>query len=224
MGTEPTEYVPTPAPEAIPEIANRILEAAIELFARKGYAGTSVREIVQEAEVTNPMLYYYFDSKEGLFQFLTDLLQREFARQLADAIESGDDLHDKLVGVVDVHLSGLRERPNVLRFVYSTLFGAEGSAPKHELYRTHDEVIGSIVELFESETRKGNFVPTRGFDLRWSAMQLLGIVNSHSMRVVKELELLPEEDREAWIEAQAGPETAATIVRFFLHGAGGVKG
>ena len=45
----------------------RLLETATELFAEKGYAGASVREIVEKAGVSKPVLYYYFKSKEGLF-------------------------------------------------------------------------------------------------------------------------------------------------------------
>jgi len=38
----------------------RLLETAIGMFAEKGYAGTSVREIVEQAGVSKPVLYYYF--------------------------------------------------------------------------------------------------------------------------------------------------------------------
>lgn len=44
----------------------RILLAAARLFANRGYAGTSVREIVAMAGVTKPTLYYYFKNKDDL--------------------------------------------------------------------------------------------------------------------------------------------------------------
>ena len=50
-----------------PNARQRLLEMATKLFAEKGYAGTSVREIVDRAGVSKPVLYYYFKSKEGLF-------------------------------------------------------------------------------------------------------------------------------------------------------------
>ncbi len=53
--------------ELEPNARQRLLETATELFAEKGYAGTSVREIVDRAGVSKPVLYYYFKSKEGLF-------------------------------------------------------------------------------------------------------------------------------------------------------------
>ncbi len=45
----------------------KLLSVARELFARKGYMGTTVREIVAAAGVTKPVLYYYFHSKEGIY-------------------------------------------------------------------------------------------------------------------------------------------------------------
>ena len=45
----------------------RLLDAAAELFNGKGYAATTVREIVKAAGVTKPVLYYYFKNKEGIF-------------------------------------------------------------------------------------------------------------------------------------------------------------
>ncbi len=48
-------------------VRQRLLAGAAELFARKGYDATTVREIVQAAGVTKPALYYYFQNKEGIY-------------------------------------------------------------------------------------------------------------------------------------------------------------
>ena len=45
----------------------RLLQAAMHLFASKGYAAASVRDIVNAAGVTAPSLYHHFGNKEGLF-------------------------------------------------------------------------------------------------------------------------------------------------------------
>lgn len=44
----------------------RILETAIEIFARDGYEGASTRKLAEEAGVNLPAIQYYFGSKEGL--------------------------------------------------------------------------------------------------------------------------------------------------------------
>ena len=46
---------------------DRILDAAYEAFAEKGYNGTSLNEIASKIGVTRPALYYHFPSKEELF-------------------------------------------------------------------------------------------------------------------------------------------------------------
>jgi len=57
-----------------------LLSAARELFARKGYSGTSVREIGAAAGVTKPVLYYYFRNKEGIYH---ELFREPFANLAA---------------------------------------------------------------------------------------------------------------------------------------------
>ncbi len=46
----------------------RILQAASKLFAAKGFANVSMRDICKESETTAPAIYYYFGSKRGLFE------------------------------------------------------------------------------------------------------------------------------------------------------------
>ncbi|MFD5625851.1 MULTISPECIES: TetR family transcriptional regulator [unclassified Streptomyces] len=46
----------------------RILAAALQLFAAKGYSGASMRKIAEQAEVDPALIHHFFDSKDGLFQ------------------------------------------------------------------------------------------------------------------------------------------------------------
>ena len=50
----------------------QLLHAALKSFAERGYAATSVQEIVDAARVSKPALYYYFTDKADLFQALVD--------------------------------------------------------------------------------------------------------------------------------------------------------
>ncbi len=58
-----------PSPELATgsDLRRRILSEATRLFALKGYAATSVREVVEASGCTKPALYYYFRNKEALF-------------------------------------------------------------------------------------------------------------------------------------------------------------
>ena len=55
---------------------DRLLAAAAEFFSRKGYSATTTREIVASAGVTKPVLYYYFQNKEGIY---LELMRRAMA-------------------------------------------------------------------------------------------------------------------------------------------------
>ncbi len=58
-------------------VRQRLLSCATQLFTRKGYTATTVREIVEAAGVTKPVLYYYFRNKEGIY---LELIRGAFAK------------------------------------------------------------------------------------------------------------------------------------------------
>lgn len=58
----------------------KLIESALSLFAKKGYDAASIREIIEDAGVTRPVLYYYFKNKEDLFCHLVEInFERAYA-------------------------------------------------------------------------------------------------------------------------------------------------
>ena len=53
------------------------LDAAQHLFAEKGFAGTSMRDIAALSGVSQPLIHYHFGSKEGLYRAVKERLGRE---------------------------------------------------------------------------------------------------------------------------------------------------
>ena len=74
-----------------------LLESGIALFAEKGYASTSVREIVEGAGVTKPVLYYYFKSKEGMFHAILNWAHDQLEIMLADVLQFPGTAFDRFV-------------------------------------------------------------------------------------------------------------------------------
>src|SRR3954463_5206164 len=58
--------VPGPAEGGLRE--EQLVTIAANLFAQKGYEGTSLRDIAEQAGITKAALYYWFPEKEALFQ------------------------------------------------------------------------------------------------------------------------------------------------------------
>ncbi|MBL8034497.1 MAG: TetR/AcrR family transcriptional regulator [Leptospiraceae bacterium] len=66
------------------KILNRqqILEAAKTLFAEKGFEATNVRDIINESNLSPGTFYNYFQSKEEIFEVLTDEIIKEVRTQI----------------------------------------------------------------------------------------------------------------------------------------------
>src|SRR5207237_3477281 len=74
-------------PEGESFAREKILEAAEMAFAEHGYTGTSLREIVKRAHVTQALVTYYFGSKEALFKEVFLRRGREMASRRLVALK-----------------------------------------------------------------------------------------------------------------------------------------
>ncbi|MEP6719965.1 MAG: TetR/AcrR family transcriptional regulator [Variovorax sp.] len=76
MATSRTARAKASGGTAVEDRPTQLIEIASRLFAAHGYAGTSLRDIAQEANVTKAALYYHFPNKEALYeQIVVDNLQ-----------------------------------------------------------------------------------------------------------------------------------------------------
>lgn len=66
---------------------NRILDAALDVFARKGYYDTKLDEIVAESTTSKGSIYFHFPNKEQLFLALVDQFADLLERRVAEAIQ-----------------------------------------------------------------------------------------------------------------------------------------
>jgi AcrR family transcriptional regulator len=83
------------------ETRERILDSALELFRKKGFDETTMRDIAAEAGVATGAAYYYFRSKEELVMAFY-VRTAEEARQLwPEIIGRGGDLRKRLRAIID---------------------------------------------------------------------------------------------------------------------------
>jgi len=64
----------------------QLLDAALSIIARDGYAGVSIEAIAREADVTRPVVYGVFDGLSSLLYALLDRQERRALRQLREAM------------------------------------------------------------------------------------------------------------------------------------------
>jgi AcrR family transcriptional regulator len=92
-----------------------ILDAAVRVFARKGYHTCRVGDIAEEAGVAHGLLYHYFRSKEELLETIF----RETWRDVLDAVrsveETDESARDRLAGIAKLLLRAWRRDPDLVR-------------------------------------------------------------------------------------------------------------
>lgn len=82
----------------------RILRAAIEVFANKGFFAARMNDVAKAAEVADGTLYLYFEGKEHLLQSVFDDVLGRFIDILQQELEGLDDPVEKLRVMVRLHL------------------------------------------------------------------------------------------------------------------------
>lgn len=73
------------------ETKQRLLDAALAVFARRGYDGASTREIAQQAGVALAALPYHFKTKDALWRAAADSIFARLRRAFADGPLGADD-------------------------------------------------------------------------------------------------------------------------------------
>lgn len=81
-----------------------ILRRAADLFRRRGFFGSGMREIADAASMTPGALYYYFESKEDLLYACQELTLRRLLRTANEIVASNSQPNDKLRALVLAHL------------------------------------------------------------------------------------------------------------------------
>lgn len=141
------------------ESRNHILDAALNLFAQKGYAATTVREIVDAAGITAPSLYYYFGNKEGLYMELMQThcaMIDEVLTQHSSASESARLRLKNLVGKIFLHVV---EDRNFFRLMFTIYYGPSQGAPYCDFISYHVKFHAAIKKILDEGIASGEFQP-----------------------------------------------------------------
>ena len=90
--------------------AEKILHVASKMFAERGFANVSVRDICKETGTTAPVIYYYFGSKRGLFDAVArkKITMSDFIAQLSSASRA-EDPRKGLEKFISTYLSSFPE-------------------------------------------------------------------------------------------------------------------
>jgi len=96
-----------------PDKHQRILDAAVKIFAGKGFFQARVSEIAREARVADGTVYLYFKSKDDLLISIFEVKMRDVIRRFREAVSELPDGPSRLMRLVELHLGGFQANPDL---------------------------------------------------------------------------------------------------------------
>jgi TetR/AcrR family transcriptional regulator, regulator of cefoperazone and chloramphenicol sensitivity len=156
-----------------PETKARILEAAEELFADRGVAGASLREVAERAAVNSALVHYYFGSKEGLYRSVFVAVAAELGAMATEVERAGGTAPERLRRYVERFAAFVISHPSRPRLMMRELIDgaptlrqalAEGLQPVH---------LRVLREIVADGVREGSI---RELDVQLFPLTVLGMI------------------------------------------------
>jgi TetR/AcrR family transcriptional regulator len=152
----------------------RLLETATELFAEKGYAGTSVREIVEKAGVSKPVLYYYFKSKDGLFYAVLEWAVNVQQKILNEIFESKGTVLDRFIIFYRRVYEGVRQYQSLYVMIHGLIYGPPQGVPEYDFAKYQRQMLDAVKRIYTEGALSGEI---RKVDAEEVAFLVLGLID-----------------------------------------------
>jgi len=97
---------------------DRILNAAMKVFTRKGFAAARMEEIAKEAGINRALLHYYHRDKQTMFNRIFESRFKEFFKGLFVIFDADNiSLFEKISRMVEHEINTLIKHPDLARFI-----------------------------------------------------------------------------------------------------------
>jgi TetR/AcrR family transcriptional regulator len=133
-----------------------IVKAAMEVFAQKGFAGASTREICAAAGLTKPVLYYHFRSKEHLYRELMIDSFGNYQKVLLRASQSRGTMRERLVRMVNTDFRATKEDAMRAKFVLRMIFSPGEQHPLFDYVKEMEEQRNIIAGVLQEGIDDGS--------------------------------------------------------------------
>ena len=157
----------------------QILEIATEMFAEKGFAGTTTREIAARAQVNEALIFRHFPSKDDLYWAVLEhkIRSDECQRQVQELLQAAPDVRAALTAVAEWMLRWRAEDPTATRL---SLFCA---LQRHDLTQRFFEQFAAnyfelLADYLRHQMRQGAL---RSVDPLMAARSFVGAVAYQSL-------------------------------------------
>ena len=152
-----------------------IIQKSLELFAEKGFEGTSIRDIATLADVNVAMVNYYFGSKEKLFESIVSHRASYMKDMLQELVNDATKTEmEKIDTIIDAYVNRLLSQPAFHRLVHQELLIAKRGVMHEQLINIFASNTLFFKQIIEQGIRKKQF---RKVDAELTMASLIGTIN-----------------------------------------------
>src|SRR5215468_3848624 len=164
----------TPSKRAQRGAATRqaILAAAERVFAESGLAGARTDAIAAKAGVNKALLYYYFKSKDSLYQSVLEDHFREFNHQALELLSASGSARDILLRYVSLHFDFISARHQYASLFHQMMM-AGGRLPERLVRKYFKPRSDAFAALLDRGMRSGEF---RSADRFHTAVSIVALI------------------------------------------------
>jgi AcrR family transcriptional regulator len=152
---------------------DRILDAALSVFAGKGYHRATVDDIVRASGTSKGAVYHHFPNKEAVFGALVDEFAARLAAAVAEAIAARQGALAKVEGALTAALSTFAGSERLARLILLEAV-ALGTPWETKRAQVHDR-FAALIQGYLDEARAEGAIPP--LDTRVATLAWLGAVN-----------------------------------------------
>jgi AcrR family transcriptional regulator len=132
----------------------RLMDAALALFADRGYEGVAIHEIAEAAGMTRAAPYYHFQNKEDLFLATVSREMERTAAKLADAVKAAPTFRAQLIAIIETFL--MVQGSSVGQFIADVKQNLSPASLKR-FETCHRQTMGVLQEVFEQAHASGEY-------------------------------------------------------------------
>jgi TetR/AcrR family transcriptional regulator len=159
----------------------RVLKAAVELFTQRGYAATTVREIVEAAGVTKPILYYYFGNKEGIYLKILEDVMQAYYQMLKDVLQYEGAPTQKILDFGRIFYRNFGKHLAEARLFHSIYYGPPQGAPFFDFEVLHVLFEQTMKALVRQGVRSGEIAESQVDSLTILIMAVINFFNESQL-------------------------------------------
>jgi AcrR family transcriptional regulator len=135
----------------------RILDTAEVLFAERGFAATTIKDIGTSATVNSALIYYYFASKETLYQECIDRVIGQLGDEAQRRIDAARTHDDVIRGVVAAQAAMMTRRPHLPKLIVREMVDWEAAHAVRAIHDLSERIFRRLIVAIEAGQASGDF-------------------------------------------------------------------